>query len=89
MMDGEAEDGAAETAPLVGGGAAGLGGGGAAAAAAEALAVAGEGLTLRQTLVMMVPMVYVPGFCQSLYDYVADPVMPLYATSLGCTPAEV
>jgi len=53
------------------------------------LAVAGEGLTLRQTLVMMVPMVYVPGFCQSLYDYVADPVMPLYATSLGCTPAEV
>ena len=83
MMDGEAEDGAAETAPLVGG-AAGRGG------EPAALAVAGdEGLSLRQTLVMMVPMVYVPGFCQSLYDYVADPVMPLYATSLGCTPAQV
>ena len=87
MMDGEAEDGVEETAPLVGGGAAGRGGAGVELAA---LAVAGdEGLSLRQTLVMMVPMVYVPGFCQSLYDYVADPVMPRYATSLGCTPAEV
>jgi hypothetical protein len=46
-------------------------------------------MTLRETIVMLVPLVYVPGFIQGLYDYVADPVMPLYASSLGCSPAQV
>ena len=46
-------------------------------------------MTLRETIIMLVPLVYVPGFMQGLYDYVADPVMPLYASSLGCNPTQV
>ena len=45
--------------------------------------------TLRETILLLVPLVYIPGFVQGLYDYVADPVMPLYASSLGCSPAQV
>ena len=46
-------------------------------------------MTLRETILLLVPLVYIPGFVQGLYDYVADPVMPLYASSLGCSPAQV
>ena len=46
-------------------------------------------MTLRETMVMLVPLVYLPNFILGLYDYVADPVMPLFASSLGCSPAQV
>ena len=79
------DDEAAETQPLF-----------EAEPAAAAAALPGDNqaelvstMTLRETIVMLVPLVYVPVFVQGLYDYVADPVMPLYASSLGCNPAQV
>ena len=44
---------------------------------------------LRSVMLALVPIAYVPGFFQSLYEYVIDPVMPLYAKSLGCNDTEV